>query len=104
MSVDVDLKLDRAAVNRVLDSPTGEVGRFLEKKGAKAEQIATNLVPVDTGQLKSSISHKLSSDSGGLGVDIEARAPHALYVELGTRYRPATPYLRPAMRQAMSRI
>lgn len=104
MAVDVDLKLDRAAINRVLESPTGEVGQFLEKKGAKAEQIAQDLVPVDSGALKSSLTHKLVKEGEGLAVLVGSKGvPYALYVELGTRHRPATPFLRPAMRQVMSR-
>lgn len=55
---------------------------------------ARRAAPVRTGRLRSSIRvAKVDRDRAV----IEAGAPYAGYVELGTRYMRAQPYLRPAL-------
>lgn len=93
--------------------------RALEKCGLTAEGYAKKLSPVDTGNLRNSISHKVESDEPAayIGTNIE----YAPYVELGTgiytsggrptpwvyqdnkgnwhytRGNPAQPFLKPAV-------
>lgn len=93
-----DLKLNRAALSRLLESEQGEVGRFLEKKLQRAEGTAKRLVKVVTGRTKASIKHDLSQDSQGLVGKVTSDNP---YLEFGTRFMPAQPALRPAVRQVM---
>ena len=52
----------------------------LEKCGMTAEGYAKKLAPVDTGNLRNSISHKVSDDAVYIGTNNE----YAAYVELGT--------------------
>lgn len=58
------------------------VARALEKCGLTAEGYAKKLCPVDTGNLRNSISHKV--DDGEPAVYIGTNTEYAAYVELGT--------------------
>lgn len=93
--------------------------RALEKCGLVAEGYAKRLVPVDTGNLRNSITHKV--DPAEPAVYIGTDSEYAAYVELGTgehcpggrptpwKYQdangnwhwtkgnPASPYLKPAV-------
>ena len=63
---------------------------------------AMSEVPVNTGRLQESITiNKLGLEKAasiGTGVD------YALFVEYGTRYMPAQPYLRPAIDALNSKV
>lgn len=61
-----------------------------------AAQTARELVPVDTGELRNSISH--SPDVRGAVV--RAEAGHAAMVEYGTEKMPPRPFMLPAARAA----
>ena len=54
-------------------------------------------VPVDTGFLKRSI--RLSIEGGGLTGKVTAHADYAGYVEKGTRFMRAQPYMEPALNE-----
>ena len=63
------------------------VQRTLERVGEQAEGYAKDLAPVDTGQLRNSISHAVdeSEPAAYIGTNLE----YAPYVELGTgQYNP----------------
>lgn len=60
------------------------------------ERVAKDLVPVDTGELRSSIS----ASSTGDGCDCDASAEYAQYVEYGTYKMGAQPYFEPAIAAA----
>ena len=70
------------------------IGRALEICGGTAERYAKEICPVDTGRLRNSIAHaQVDSHTESVGSNVE----YAPYVELGTRYQRAQPYLRPAV-------
>lgn len=56
--------------------------RALERCGMQAEGYAKDLAPVDTGNLRNSISHRV--DESDKVVYIGTNAEYAAYVELGT--------------------
>lgn len=56
--------------------------RGLERCGGQGEGYAKDLCPVDTGNLRNSISHRV--DSGENAVYIGTNTSYAPYVELGT--------------------
>lgn len=59
--------------------------RALEKCGLTAEGYAKKATPVDTGNLRNSISHKVQKDTMFVGTNVE----YAPYVEFGTgKYYP----------------
>lgn len=100
----VRVTLNPAALNVLLASPTGPTSRYLLRQGILVSNAAKVLCPVDTGRLRSSIGVSQQSGSGGMVTTVEATADYALYVEEGTRYQRAQPYLRPALDQVMGAI
>lgn len=58
------------------------IDRALERMGMQAEGYAIDLVPVDTGELRTSIKHKV--DTAESAVYIGSNEKYAPYVELGT--------------------
>ena len=66
--------------------------RALERIGMQAEGYAQDLCPVDTGNLRNSITHTSDADAAYIGTNVE----YAPYVELGTRRAAAQPFLKPA--------
>lgn len=75
-------------------------------------QVATaakQLCPVDTGRLRASIGFDVVADQrgpvgrvgSGIGVGGGDPVEYAAYVEFGTRFAAAQPYLRPALTQVL---
>lgn len=67
---------------KILDEFHAAVLRALERCGSQAEGYAKDLAPVDTGNLRNSISHKV--DDGEPAVYIGSNTSYAPYVELAT--------------------
>jgi HK97 gp10 family phage protein len=91
-------RLDMGAVERLFRSESGPVGIALARKAIQVERGAKRLCPVDTGRLRSSITHGLAHDVIGLYAEVGSNVEYAIYVELGTRRAHAQPFLRPALR------
>lgn len=66
----------------------------------KVAEIARRIVPVDTGFLRDHIIARHLGRSS----QVEARAPYAGFVEFGTRFMAAQPYLRPAVDEHVREI
>lgn len=62
--------------------------------GAQMQQKAQRNAPVDTGNLKRSIGLELSD--GGLTAKVTPTAEYAPYLEYGTRFMEARPFIGPA--------
>ena len=60
-------------------------------------EAARALVPVDSGELRESIS---ASQAGSMSAQVTATAGHAAMVEYGTSRMPPQPYMQPAAQQA----
>lgn len=71
-----------------------EVKRKVRKHGGQLQEKAMRNAPVDTGFLKQHIN--LDIGDGGMSAEVEPTADYAPYVELGTRFMEAQPYLKPA--------
>ena len=69
--------------------------RALEKCGLTAEGYAKKLAPVDTGNLRNSITHEV--DDGESAAYIGTNVEYAPYQELGTIHMAAQPFLKPAV-------
>lgn len=76
---------------------TSAVKTVVQKNGSEIQTKAQQKAPVDTGNLKRSIG--LTMRDGGLTAEVEPTAEYAPYVELGTRFMNAQPYLRPAFEE-----
>ena len=68
--------------------------KLKKSNGAALQESAQRKVPVDTGNLKRSIG--LEIRDSGLTAEVEPTAEYAAYVEYGTRYMNAQPYMRPS--------
>lgn len=71
-----------------------DVRKVVRHNGAEMQAKAMQNAPVDTGTLKRSIG--LEMTDGGLTAEVTPAAEYAPYVELGTRFMEAQPYLKPA--------
>lgn len=71
-----------------------KTARALEVIGGTAEGYAKQLCPVDTGNLRNSITHQMRGENT---VAVGTNVHYAPFVELGTRKMRAQPYLRPAV-------
>lgn len=72
----------------------------LDEIGMVAEGYAKRKCPVDTGNLRASITHQV--DYGAKKVYIGTNVEYAPYVEMGTSKQTAQPYLRPAAQEHSS--
>lgn len=64
--------------------------------GAAIQRDAQDSAPVDTGNLKRSISLEYSEGAASAKAEIKATADYSGYVEYGTRYMDAQPFMRPS--------
>lgn len=71
--------------------------------GVVAHNTARNLVPVDTGALKQSISLDVVKEDGSYAAYIGSDIEYAADVEYGRKGRPQ-PYLNPAADKAMNEL
>jgi len=67
--------------------------KFLTEAGIVVQRDAKELVPVDTGNLKGSITHRVDGNAAIVGTNVE----YAEHVEYGTVRSQAKPYMRPAI-------
>lgn len=86
-----------AALSSLLETAGGPVGRDLAARAQRVESKAKALAPVDTGRLRGSISYAIARDGAGLYADIGTNVEYAAFLELGTRYMAARPFLIPAL-------
>jgi HK97 gp10 family phage protein len=77
-----------------------EVHSFLASWAADVKAEAMRLVPVRTGYLRSTIYAKIQEWVAEIGAD----ASYALFVELGTKYMQAHPYLYPAIQEYLPQL
>lgn len=80
--------------DEVLKGLSDAAERALTRIGFEAEGYAKKECPVDTGNLRNSITHEVvqSEKAVYIGTNVE----YAAYVELGTVRTKAKPYLKPA--------
>lgn len=81
----------------VLEALDAACNRALEKCGLVAEGYAKKLCPVDTGNLRNSITHIVSD--GEKAAYIGTNSEYGVYVECGTGIhgQRAKPYIKPAV-------
>ena len=96
----VDIVFDEAGLARLFDSADGPVARDLARRTIQVETAAKRNTPVDTGRLRSSMTHELRRRGddyvGRVGTNVE----YAIYVEMGTRFMAARAMLRNALSAA----
>jgi HK97 gp10 family phage protein len=85
----------QAAMERFDSGMQRYVHRQLASWAADVKALAKQLVPVRTGYLRSTIYAKVEEWVAEIG----AEASYAMFVEFGTRYMAARPYLYPAIQE-----
>lgn len=92
-----ELEIDGAAFMRSLAAQVAQLEIRTEAAlwslGLRIQNNARILAPVDTGRLRSSIQAHKEPRAVVIGTNVE----YAAYVEFGTRFMAAQPYLRPAV-------
>lgn len=88
------------ALERLLEGESGPVAKDLLRRTIRVESAAIRACPVDTGRLRSSITHDLERDARGLVGFVGTSVEYAIHLEFGTRFMAAQPFLRPALRAA----
>lgn len=76
------------------DTLTRRASQVVRKAALDTMADAKTLAPVDTGNLRGSIT--TDTRTGDLSAVVEATANYAAYVEFGTRRMRPQPYMRPA--------
>lgn len=74
-----------------------EVKKIVKEHGANLQKKAQRNAPIDTGTLRRSIGLEIKNE--GISAEVEAAADYSAYVELGTRFMQAQPYLGPAFNE-----
>jgi HK97 gp10 family phage protein len=95
------LTYNTAELNRLLHSQSGPTLRDLIKRAQQVENRAKQLCPVDTGRLRSSITQTPPIVSGNyVTIHVGTNVEYGAYLEFGTRYKGARPFLLPALEAA----
>lgn len=89
--------LHQEALNELLNGPDGDVAKDILRRTIQVERAAKQLCPVDTGRLRSSVTHELDRDGQGIVGVVGTDVDYAPYVEFGTSRASAQPFLRPAL-------
>jgi len=90
----------RAAVERFDSGMQRHVHQQLASWAANVEALAKQIVPVRTGHLRSSIYARIQEWVAEVGTE----AAYAVFVEFGTRYMQARPYLFPAVQEHLPEL
>jgi HK97 gp10 family phage protein len=90
----------KAAIEQFDSGMQRQVHERLANWAADVKASARQRVPVKTGNLRSSIYSKISEWVAEVG----AEAAYAMFVELGTRYMRARPFLYPAVQEELPRL
>ena len=74
-----------------------DVKRVVRYNGAQMQTKAQQKAPVDTGTLRRSI--ELNIKDAGMTAEVGAAVEYGEYVERGTRFMAAQPYMKPAFEE-----
>ena len=89
--------LNKREVYDLLASPNGDTARYLVRKAYQVQNKARANCPVDTGNLRGSITHEIAQDGEGLSARVGTNVPYAVYVHEGTSRMAGRPFLRDAL-------
>lgn len=81
----VNVYLWPGPLDKLLNSPSGDVGRYLAKVGEKIEAAAKRQVGVDTGALRASIHTRHTRHARGQQLKIGSELKHAYVHHEGTK-------------------
>jgi|SRR5690625_782220 len=94
--------LDKLRRQIVKNADLGDFRKEIKKHGAELQNNAMRKAPVDTGNLKRSITIEIKND--GMQAHIYPTAEYAPYVEYGTRYMTSQPFMRPSFQSQLEKF
>jgi HK97 gp10 family phage protein len=101
VSIDIEgVEQFKGAMAKLDSGMQRHIHRQLARWAADVKASARRIVPVRTGYLRSTIYAKIK----GWVAQIGAEATYAMFVEFGTRYMRARPYLYPAIQAHLPRL
>lgn len=89
-----------AEMQALLSGSQSGVVRDLMRRGRAVQNRAKELVHVDTGRLRASITLTPLTIDGEFAVHVGSNVEYAGFLEYGTSRMPAYPFLRPALEAA----
>lgn len=109
---------DTRNLDRLISNIPGKTEEVIKAVAFQVEAIAKRLAPVDTGALRNSIYVRFSDSNPSTTVTVEElpkptnqfsavigpSVEYAIYVELGTSFMSAQPYLLPALREVEQQL
>jgi HK97 gp10 family phage protein len=102
-SIDIsDLNKVKGDLERYSNETQDDIKRTVFTSAINVKADAKTRAPVDTGNLRASIRHKMSGDS--LSAMVYTNVYYAPDVEFGTSKQRAQPYLIPALENEMPRF
>jgi HK97 gp10 family phage protein len=95
-----------SAFNKLRKACPEAAKKAITKAALLVEKEAKLKCPVDTGRLRSSITHEITEEMGGNanGAVVGTNVEYSEHVEFGTKRQKAQPYLIPALQEAVQRI
>lgn len=75
---------------------SSSVKQAVTQNALEMEAKAKNLVPVDTGHLRRSISTEVKETSNSISAEVGTNVEYGIYVEFGTSTQPEQPFMNPA--------
>lgn len=92
-------------LNQLNKSVKDKLDKAMIEAGIDTQREAKIRVPVRTGALRNSIMVQIEKGAqGSIFVTVGAFMPYASYVEYGTRFQKAKPYLMPAYEKARKKL
>ena len=89
--------IDKLQMKLKKNAQMSDVKKVVRKNGSDMQKKAQKNAPVDTGTLQRSIT--LEIRDSGKTAEVEPTVDYGAYVELGTRFMTAQPYLKPAFNE-----
>ena len=92
------MKIDiKSHIPELLDELGDKIEVALEECGMDAEYYASIKCPVDTGRLRASITHQVTTNGTSGDMRVGTNVEYAPYVELGTFRMKARPFIKPSI-------
>lgn len=93
----VKINIDKGLFNALSKAQKmDEVRNVVLLNGTELQRKMMRAAPVDTGHLRRSVGMSGNRTDMGLSVSVMPNAEYASYVEYGTRYMSAQPFVRPS--------
>lgn len=94
----------KKTLDRLLTTADSVVYRVSQDFALTVEREAKMRAAVDTGHMRASIGHDVQQDRNGIVILVGTEVLYAIYVEKGTKYMDAQPFIEPAFRNNLTQF